>query len=562
MIKIRESIERGKRIWDDAIKGAESDNVALELLRDKKRWLCRNDLFYLCEITGNEKVANLRTSLQPFADEVSLICWKVVQLGIYPRSEGMLRIKDVVDSPDELWMQRIYLCHRVFYKSTIVSKVNTLQLLLNFPNIRIVLLHNKQDNASAILKTVRNYFLTTQVGALFPEYIPKGKEWGNNSGFSVAAKTDFARDEDNLEAIGIGTEIIGRHWDVAKKDDIVTDDSVNTEEQIKKVHEYDDRFDLGHFADPRCKVQDYSGTRYHFADRYSKLLESPNIKKVVIPLEDGKGNPTHPDRFTREDVQAIKSEKNPWDYNCQMLLKPEDPARMQFKKEMIQYFVEIPKGCNFYLLIDPASARKKKSDYTVMLVVGVARRGNEKVKFIVDGVRDRIDPNQRIKEAVELCRKWEVKGIGWEAIGFQETDCFNFEEERRKWGLRVTVEEIKSHEAAKEDRVRGLVPEYANGEWRWPVKGAVVKNSKFDGRNYDLTEALEYELLKFPLAEHDDLMDAQTFLNRLNIVFGEVKEENPEPRGMTFGDLHQMMDDKVRAARDNPWGAFHIGSRV
>jgi len=223
-MKIRDSINTRIRRFDEAIRGATTHRVALQLLREKKRWLCRNDLFYLCALTGNHKIAGLRDIFEPFCDEVSLMNWEITRFGIQPASEGMLVLDDV--DMDEIARQRIYLCYRAFFKSTIVTKVHSLQLLLNFPDIRICLGHNKQDNSSDNLVAIKNFFKNTEVGVLFPECIPDGKEWGNLTGFSLANKTDYARSEDNIEAIGVGTEITGKHWDVAKKDDFVTEDTV------------------------------------------------------------------------------------------------------------------------------------------------------------------------------------------------------------------------------------------------------------------------------------------------------------------------------------------------
>ena len=57
MLKLRQAIETKVSQFNEAIKSAKSENVALELLRDKKRFLCQNDLFYLCCLTQNYEIA-------------------------------------------------------------------------------------------------------------------------------------------------------------------------------------------------------------------------------------------------------------------------------------------------------------------------------------------------------------------------------------------------------------------------------------------------------------------------------------------------------------------------
>jgi len=563
MLKIRESINKRVKRFNEAIRSASNDRVAFQLLIDKKRWLCRNDLFYLCALTGNHKIKDLPSIFEPFCDEVSLQNFEIVRCGIHPASEGMLSINEAVDSPDELARQRIYLCYRAFFKSTIVTKVHSLQLLLNFPNIRICLLHNKQDNSSDNLMTIKNYFRSTEVGRLFPECVPQGKEWGNLSGFSLANKTDIARSEENIEAIGVGTEITGKHWDIAKKDDMVTEDSINTEEQIKKTSDYDDRFNVGHFADSKYKIQDYSGTRYSFADLYHKKINEPGMKVIKIPLTTN-GVPTHPERFDLLDIQKIKESIQPWVYNCQMELNPNDPSRMQFNQGMIQYWDKLALELNYYMLCDPASAKKKHSDYTAILIIGIVKnQKGDTLKFIVDGIRDRLNPKQRVDMAIELAKKWKIKGCGWEAIGFQETDCVYLEEKRRQERLFFDLVEIKSHQSAKEDRVRSLMPQYDNHEWFWPAKGRIVNHGFFDGKNYDLTENMEYEILKFPFGEHDDLIDAMTFIERIDTIKKKLPStELIENKKLTYGEVIADMENRRRLSRRNPWERLSVPSSV
>ena len=566
MLKLRQSIEAKVKRYDEAIRLAHSDKVALTLLREKKRWLCRNDLLYLCCLTGHTKIGEMKDIFQPFCDEVSLMNWKILDVGMFKKGEYQLSVEQVTDTPDkDLFMERLYLCYRGFFKTTIVTKVHVLQLLLNFPNIRIAILHNSQENASDLLTTVKGFFQKTYIGTLFPEYIPEGKEWGNLGGFSVACRQDRTASEDNVEAIGVGTKITGRHWHVAKKDDLVTKESVTTEEQIKKTKDYDDLLNGGHFDSSKLRIQDYSGTRYHFSDLYATKRNDPSIKLIEIKIDDGENFiPTHPTRFSTQNLKLMFDKDGAWHFNCQQRMNPQDPEKMIFRQEMIQYYGQgckiegLPRECNFYLLVDPASKRKKRSDYTAMKIVGIDA---QKRRFIADMVRDKLNPKQRIDTAIELAKKWSIKESAWEEVGLGD-DNFYLEEQRRKEQLFFTVTPVKTATVAKEDRIRNiLMPEYAEHKWFWPVKGSMIKYSTFDGKNFDLTEVLEEEFLRFPLGEHDDLLDCETFLSQLSIV---VPEENivSEYKGMTFGEYVKIKEDRLNYQEKRPWTKFRPLSRV
>jgi len=67
-MKLRQSIEKRVYEFNDRIRKAKSERVALQLLRDKKRWLCRNDLFYLACLTGNDKIQKWESFYRPFCD--------------------------------------------------------------------------------------------------------------------------------------------------------------------------------------------------------------------------------------------------------------------------------------------------------------------------------------------------------------------------------------------------------------------------------------------------------------------------------------------------------------
>jgi len=561
MIKLREAIEAKKLQFDQAITEAKSDNVALELLRDKKRFLCQNDLYYLCCLTGNNKIAQYPDYYRPFCDMVSLMNWKILQLGIQPQNPYQLSIEEITDNVDEdlKYLQRLILCYRAFYKTTIVSKVHSLQLILNYPNIHILLAHNVEGNASANLVAIKNYFLTSDIRILYHQFIPKTKEWGNMKEFSVATRTDWGRDEHTIMAVGVDTQITGGHWQVAKFNDLVTQDSVNTKDQIEKTIDWDSRFNSGHFDDAQFAIIDYEGTRYHNADLYATKINNPRIKLIEIPLLKDKDhtnltveNISNPERFT---VQGIKDMIGDiWVFNCQQLLKTEDPAKNQFRQDMIAYYDSIPSVCNFYLLVDPASKRKKRSDYTVMLVVGVCWVKDELKYLIVDGIRDKLDPKQRIDTAISLARKWSIKESGWEEVGLGD-DNFYLEERRRETQLYFTVTPIKTAQVAKEDRIRNiLVPEYSQHKWLWAKKGKLVKSSLFTGRNYDLTEDMEFEMTQFPICEHDDLLDAMTFLSKLSVTRPEKMKTVEDSKDMTFGEYAKIRDDRLTQLRNNRWG--------
>ena len=563
MITLRKIIEEYNKKFELLKLQASTDEERRRINRTHVRWLCHNDLWYLGKITGHTKFVD------PFhkdlCDMVSLMNWQIVHKGIMPKPEWLLPVEEVVTDPQDLGkMQRLFLLFRSAFKTTIITKLHTVQLLLNFPDIHIAISHNTQINASENLTSVKNLFLTTELKDLFPEYIPSTKDWGNQTGFSVACRKAFNMNGDNVEAIGINTEVTGRKYHIFKNDDIVTDKSVTNEEQLRQSRDFLE-LHKSLFVNPSIRVEDYAGTKYHFADAYSTLEENPNVETMIVKLlyEDDKGDilwkgRKHtcivPELYSKDGIEGLMSDE--YIFNCQYQLHPEDPKKIKFTREMIQYFNYIPEGLNYYLIVDPADSEEKRACYTAMKVIGIDHDENW---YWVDGAFDKLDDRERIDTAVELAEKWKVFEVLWEHISFGRTDCRNLERRRREIrGATWQVREIKANRQSKDDRILGLNDRYSRRKIFWAPK--MMYYSKFEGKAIDIIKAQEYEFLGFPLVSHKDLLDAESFLLQLDTIKGDRIEpknvskyahiSDPVKRGVTEVFWHEWDKWKENNFRD------------
>jgi len=69
-----------------------------------------------------------------------------------------------------------------------------------------------------------------------------------------------------------------------------------------------------------------------------------------------------------------------------------------------------------YILVDSASSKKKGSDHTVMVVIGL---GADQNYYLLDAVRDRLNLSERCKELFRLHRKWRPERVGYEKYGMR-----------------------------------------------------------------------------------------------------------------------------------------------
>ena len=193
----------------------------------------RHDLFYLAtEILGYKDFTRAFHTpviklLQQFPHPLPH------QFDDYERHEnGLFVYHPIVPSPYDLQggRRRLILDPRGSFKSTLNVVCHTVQWILNYPNVTILLVHAKQEIVENLLSTIKGHFSQNPVFRdLYPDYCPpkgKIKNWGNRTEFTVPNRTEYRKAEPTVGVISIDGAITGAHYDVIKFTDIV--DEVNT----------------------------------------------------------------------------------------------------------------------------------------------------------------------------------------------------------------------------------------------------------------------------------------------------------------------------------------------
>jgi phage terminase large subunit-like protein len=267
------------------------------------------------------------------------------------------------------------------------------------------------------------------------------------------------------------------------------------------------------------------------------LQEDPDVdtdKEALLYLDD-KGEITWqnkkyscvlPEQFTPEGIgkEGVSGLMKDVDiFNLQYMLNPMSPRKVKFTTQMIHYWTDLPRGLNYYLIVDPADSEEKRACYTAMKVMGIDSDDNW---YWVDGVFDKIDDLERIEEAVRLAQKWSVFEVLWENLSFGRTDNKNLERRRREIpGANWQVRPIGASRVSKDDRILGLNDRYSRGKVFWAKK--MYYYSKFEGKTIDIVKSQEYEFLGFPLVSHKDLLDAESFLLQIDLIKGDKQTIEP-----------------------------------
>ena len=238
------------------------------------RWKARTDLGFLCrEILNYPDVS----------DEIHKPILNILQKFPTPNREQFLENDKVISGQWEYKpIQRIsslsgnrrnlILDFRGSLKTTINAQAHSIQWIINYPDIAMLLFQSNLDKAEIILGEIKKHFQYNPIfRQLFPEHCPiqtKADDFGTKGKFTTRARgRTVTRKEETLSASSIDSGSSGIHVDVMKFSDIVEPSNVGTLDQMDSVsNSFYQAQNL--LVGPKYWI-DVEGTRYHFNDLYA-----------------------------------------------------------------------------------------------------------------------------------------------------------------------------------------------------------------------------------------------------------------------------------------------------
>jgi phage terminase large subunit-like protein len=426
---------------------------------------------------------------------------------------------------------------RSHFKSSIATTARSIRWMIKDQNVTIGL-------GSATLKDVRPFGKDIRgllekcepLKLLFPDRFwaePKkqAEKWTEEA-FSI--KRDGHHRENTVELFGLEDDMpTGRHYRKLLIDDAITKENVGTPERILKIQANAEMMNPIKVAleDPIHWV----GTPYHAHDYYARLEKMLGIKVYCRPAME-RGMPVFPTRFTKAKLEELRVDHGNYLFDTQYMMQRMDPSDKKFKREWIKRAPHIKPGTpgfNFFLCVDPASARRKESDFTAMAVFAVDHEFNF---YWVDGVHDKLDPLQRIEAVFELARKWNIVYCSYETIGFQKTDAFYINMKMREDNFYFPIWEVAHHKENKDERIMGIQPIMKAGQFfipdaPMPYERKWVNPDDGFSRTVDLIEQFFIEADFYPMSTHDDILDV--FSQARSIVFAGMIPKPPVPKKFT-----------------------------
>jgi phage terminase large subunit-like protein len=309
-----------------------------------------------------------------------------------------------------------------------------------------------------------------------------------------------------VEAHSTGKSVRGRLHGSQRPDFLLLDDFETNETKDSKAHtasviSHIDEFKSG--LDSQAIIL-YLGnyiTEYgSIVTLFDRAKSDIRLKVRNIPVE-ANGVPTWPQKYAMTDIEAKeknlvsledkKRQLGSLVYSAEMLNQPIASESQKFKKTMFKYRTRkdvSEMNTRKFATIDTALSKESHSDAT-----GVVRNYvNDQNFWHISGKAYRVNP----KELIDLL--FELHAEGMEKIGIETTVYTQaiepfFQEECRKRGKYPYIVQLKHGGVMKESRIESLVAPYEAGSI-FHIEGEC--------------EEMEEQLLKFPIGQHDDVIDA------------------------------------------------------
>ncbi len=411
------------------------------------------------------------------------------------------RCREVQSDPNghlDLWA-------REHYKSTIITFGLTIQDILNDPEITVGIFSHTRPIAKGFLRQIKRELESNQVlKDLFPDILwqdpqKEAPKWSEDDGIIVRRRTNPK--ESTVEAWGlVDGQPTAKHFRLRTYDDVVTVESVSTPEMIEKTT---DRWALSLNLGSDGGRERYAGTRYRFNDTYRAMMDRGTVQVRTFPATDDGTMDGVPVLLSRSRLEEKRRAMGPYVFACQMLLDPIADNAQGFREDWLQFYDgdNDGAGMNVYILVDAASEKKKTSDYTAMMVIGLGQDNNY---YWLDGLRDRLNLTERARKLMDLHRRWTPAGVGYERYGMM-ADIEYIRTVQEDQNYRFPIVELGGS-MPKNDRIRRLVPIFEEQRFYMP---RMMLRTNYEGKTVDLVRAfLHEEYLPFPVAAHDDMLDA------------------------------------------------------
>lgn len=459
-------------------------------------------------LTGKEKLelyAQFRRNLRRFA----MFFFK--NLMEYSTAPFQEEIYDLLATRDRVAIA----APRGFTKSTIADVIFPCWLALLMVKKDICIISASETLAVEFLRKVRIELETNEkILAIFGDV--QSAKWTENH---IILKNGV-----NIRAKGAGGQIRGFRPDCLILDDIETDESVENEEQRKKLKDWLFKACLNTLLPGGQMV--LVGTLIHPLSVLSDILDTPREgweKRKYRAYKDGieaAGHELWPMARPHAWLQQRKSEIGSWAFAAEFMNDPRLDATAPIKPDQLRYWTNLPAEYSVVITLDPAYSEDEKSDFKVAAAIAIDSQLN---RYLLEYVRTHSPSGEYIDESLNMymryrgrCNAFGVPNSGTEKEFFKKV-CERAQERKIAapiTELKNTFTQTGSTVANRNKKARiiaSLQPLFEQGRY-------YIHANHMEARD---------ELLGIGSSRWDDLVDSMSYAEQLlQPVFYPIEQKN------------------------------------
>lgn len=158
-------------------------------------------------------------------------------------------------------------------KSSIACVAYPIWLLINNPDLRILIDSELFTNSATFIREIKQHLENPYLTQIFGEF--KGSTWNQDE--LIIKQRNKKLKEASITAGGVGTTKVGQHYDVIIHDDLNSPDNTNSPDNAEKVIRHF-KYNVSILEPDGTKV--VVGTRYAENDCIGWILENEQIEMV------------------------------------------------------------------------------------------------------------------------------------------------------------------------------------------------------------------------------------------------------------------------------------------
>lgn len=323
----------------------------------------------------------------------------------------------------------------------------------------------------------------------------------------------------SYRAVGIGGSLTGKATDKIIVDDPHKDqEEANSPVIRNKVWDWYSSVALSRAHKDTAIV--IIMTRWHEDDLCGRLIEKEWDDWYIlnIPVYNEDGTVIRPEKHPKELVDAKRKTIGESMFQAMYMGDPINEWWWAFKSDYFTYYekneifdkfwTNYKKDLQVVTFIDPAISQKQTADDTSIVTVGLDKATNN--VYVIDIRRGKMLPDEIINTLFNVVNEFKPQKVGIETNAFQKMLELEIRKEMKKRNNFFMLEWQTSSMNKEAKILSALQPRYSNV-------------SLFHPKRWLHVNELESQLMKFPNAKHDDVVDGLAMAVMMLNSFGKTK---------------------------------------